>query len=264
MKIAVLGCGPAGLMAAHGLADQGMSFTVFSKKRKSTMYGAQFLHRPIPDMTPRDSTATIEYRLRGTAEGYRRKVYGPQWDGTVSPQDFNGNIRAWDIRTTYDNLWDKYQVYIKDVEIDPGVVRKLMASGWTIVNSIPKPALCYQGHDFAATEINAAGDAPDLGIDIGSMYRCLDDTVVCDGTPDVAWYRMSKIYGHTTIEWPGRVMVPVMSAARVRKPIRHWCDCWPDMIDVGRYGTWTKGVLSHDAYFKMIALCEEGVLNATA
>lgn len=260
-KVAVLGCGPAGLMAAHALYTHGAPVKVFSRKQKSTMYGAQFLHRPIPDMTPRDSTASIEYMLRGTAEGYRSKVYGPHWDGTVSPEDFTGMVRAWDIRATYDALWDKYENFITDVVIHAGVIRSLMDNGWSIVNSIPKPALCYQDHDFASTEIIAAGDAPDIGIDIGKMYRCIDDTVICDGTADVAWYRLSRIYGHTTVEWPGGISrVPVVTASRVKKPLQHWCNCWPDMIDVGRYGTWHKGVLSHDGYFKMIAMMEDGVL----
>ena len=48
MIVAILGCGPTGLVAAHACAMKHIPFVIFSKKRKSFLFGSQYLHEPIP------------------------------------------------------------------------------------------------------------------------------------------------------------------------------------------------------------------------
>lgn len=258
--IAVLGCGPAGLMAAHAAVNCGEEVRVFSRKQKSPLYGSQYLHAPIPGVTDRDANVTVEYQMRGSVDDYRRKVYGKMWDGTVSPEDLTEMHKAWDIRETYDRLWDLYSELIEDTDIDPAGVKFLQGgmSGDLIVNTIPLSQLCHQGHSFRAQEVIAAGDAPGLGIDVGRIYRCTPDTVICNGNDHPSWYRISNIFGHTTVEWPASVPVPITTASKVQKPTGHNCDCWPDLLKVGRYGSWTKGVLSHSAYFNTMERIKDG------
>ena len=256
MRVAILGCGPAGLMAAQAflpMVDAGVAeVDIYSIKRKSPLYGSQYLHRPIPGVTTSEPRS-IEYVLRGTPDAYRRKVYGQMWDGSVSPQDYGGLSQAWDIRQTYDNLWKVWEPAIIDGQVDAGFIAQALNAYQIVINSIPRPALCWQGHQFASQTVIAAGDAPELGIDVGSTFRCNDETVICNGNEYPSWYRLSRIFGHTTVEWPEmQRMVPVSTAARVQKPLSHNCDCWKVMWHVGRYGTWTKGVLSHDAYFQTL------------
>lgn len=250
LNVAILGCGPAGLMATHAVAlsNKASNITVFSKKRKSPLYGAQYLHAPIPGVPCGDPTK-IEYSLVGEAKGYRDKVYGNFWRGEVSPEVLRTEHMAWDIRRAYAALWDMYEPAIEDVEVRPIDVHEIMQGYDLVINSIPAPSVCHGAHRFDAQAIIAAGDAPDLGIDIGSMYRCDDNKVVCNGDPEVAWYRKSRIFGHTTVEWPEAIgRVPITSAATVRKPLWTDCDCWPGMVKVGRFGRWKKGVLSHTAF----------------
>ena len=260
MKVAVLGAGPAGLMAAHAAVNahalQGVPddlfLDIYARGDKSPLYGAQYLHMPIPDMTP-DGYAMIDYHLLGKADDYRRKVYGPQSVVDVSPSQFSGLQRAWDIRATYDALWEEYGRYIHEVLVEPMDLAQIINGEFydLVINSIPLPDLCHQGHHFGAVEVIAAGDAPDLGIDIGKTFRCSDFTVLCNGNPNTAWSRLSNIFGHTTVEWPASIeQVPVRTASKVRKPLDHDCDCWPTILKVGRFGSWTKGVLSHHAYNK--------------
>lgn len=249
MKVAVLGCGPAGLMAAHAAASLGVPTVVMSRKRKSPLYGAQYLHAPIPNVTDRDARVTVDYRLVGSVDDYRRKVYGRWWDGTVSPEDLEEEHEAWDIRSTYDRLWDMYQDAIVDVDVDGPSVKKVQEHFDLVVNTIPLNSLCMNpSHVFKSQEIMAAGDAPDLGIQLNRMYTCPPNMVVCNGEDSPLWYRMSNIFGHMTVEWPGGSNPPVSTAAVVRKPISNNCDCLPGVLLAGRYGSWTKGVLSHDSY----------------
>lgn len=250
MRVAVLGCGPAGLMAAKAARDCGAEVGIFSRKQKSPLYGAQYLHAPIPGVTNGDDHITVDYILQGGIQDYRRKVYGPKWDGTVSPDELESTHEAWDIRETYDRLWAMFESSIQDVEVDPAGVYALTRNpDWDmVVNTIPLNQLCTQGHTFGAAQIVAAGDAPDLGINVGRLYQCPADHVICNGEEHPSWYRISNIFGHTTVEWPDGIKPPVPTASVVLKPTFNNCDCWPNMLKVGRYGSWRKGVLSHSAY----------------
>lgn len=249
MKVLVFGCGPAGLMAVHGAvvaAEGKIEVDVVSKHRKSHMYGAQYLHVPIPGMSDPNQWVIVDYMLRGSLDNYRRKVYGPLWDGTVSPGEMTRTHRAWNISTTYDNLWAFYQSRVTDMVVHPADVRQAIDSGKydLIINTIPKDALCHAGHQFRSRTIKAAGSGP--GVDI-PYTDCPPNTVLCNGADSPTWYRMSNIFGQMTVEWPQEINPPIPHA-EVRKPLDNNCDCWPEIHHMGRYGSWRKGVLSHQAY----------------
>jgi hypothetical protein len=263
MKVVILGAGPAGLMAAAAVAratQHDSQVAIISDTTKpSELYGAQYLHAPIPSYTPAahiGHPAWILYELQGSADDYRRKIYGPMWDGTVSPEDLDRLHQAWDIRSTYKNLWETFGDDINPVFMDPAGMRAL-SEGATpfgkpdlIISSIPKPALCPKGHQFKSAMIWAAGEAPELGIEL--PYKCEDFTVKCNGEDHPSWYRMSRIFGRLTVEWPEYIRPPFGSAAQVQKPLENNCDCWPEVLHVGRYGKWEKGVLTHHAYEEVL------------
>src|SRR4051812_44452720 len=98
-------------MAAQGALDPANTnrevrlISIVSRKGKSALYGGQYLHQPIPVLTQGDPI-TVGYTLRGSSDDYRLKVYGPMWSGSVSPEDLEGEHTAWDIRATYDELWE--------------------------------------------------------------------------------------------------------------------------------------------------------------
>src|SRR5690242_5258292 len=125
VKVLILGCGPAGLIAAHAAYNRGVDFVVVSKARKSFMNGAQYLHAPIPGVSIKDPFE-INYELSGDVAGYRDKVYGPDSKVEVSPQSLLGRHMAWDIREAYDSLWGLYGSDVQDVTISPRVLSKLM------------------------------------------------------------------------------------------------------------------------------------------
>jgi hypothetical protein len=256
VKVIILGCGPAGLMAAEAAEQatpygESVEIGIVSRKQKSALYGAQYLHSPIPYMTS-TTARSVSYVLRGgTPLDYRLKVYGNGWSGTVSPEDMERNHLAWDIRATYDNLWAKWEHAVSDLDVTPYGLKQILGDlkPDLMVNTIPRPSLCESGHFFGSTEVWAAGDAPDLGIDIGKMYDCPDEHIICEAGDNSAWYRKSRVFGHTTVEWPGYIeRVPVRTASRVVKPLNTNCDCWPNILHLGRYGMWAKGVLSDSAF----------------
>jgi len=250
VRVLVLGCGPAGLMACHAAALTGHDVVVVSKRRKSEMYGAQYLHAAIPEVDcgkPR----LIEYKLDGTVDGYRAKVYGPESRRAVSPESLEANHQGWNIRRAYDDLWDMYGQYVVDMEFKaPADLHQFLHNGGygqeLVISSLPAPLLCATDHSFMGEDIWAIGDAPERGV--FNPIAVPAETVVCNGDPNVSWYRTANVFGRSTTEWPGRRKPPIEGVARVTKPLSTDCDCWPLIRRVGRYGQWQKGVLSHTAY----------------
>lgn len=259
-KLAILGAGPAGLLSAHAAALFGVpEIHVISKASawdphypaNSPLYGCQYLHASIPGLSVRE--ASVAYELRGTPEGYRSKVYGPESDVRVSPEDFEGTHQAWDIRSAYAQLWNMYVVNslsgVKVVtgRVTPDNIEGMLENYDTIISTIPAPSICtVSKHNFGVQEIWAVGDAPDLGI--SAPVEIENNKIVCNGTDDHRWYRASTVFGMTTVEWSGLVQ-PTEQAVRVRKPLDTNCDCWEGrVIRMGRYGSWRKGILAHEVF----------------
>lgn len=259
-RVAVLGCGPSGLFAAHAFCDAGWDVTIYSKKRKSHMFGAQYLHSPIPGLP--EHRIRVDYGLVGTVEGYRDKVYGPNAKVQASPETLLGHHPAWDIRAAYDAAWERYEHLVVAADITPGWLsgefgNPEAAKHWrAIVSTVPAPLLCSEEHDFLSQKIWAAGDAPELG-----RYCPItvpESTVICNGDPDNAWYRAARVFGHTTAEWPHDRKPPLNGLAEVEKPISTNCDCWPSITRLGRYGAWQKGILTDEVYVRASKLAAKG------
>lgn len=243
MKVLILGCGPAGLIAAHAAYNRGANFVVMSKARKSFMNGAQYLHAPIPGVSIKDPFE-INYVLSGDVAGYRDKVYGPDIKVEVSPESLIGRHQAWDIREAYDSLWGLYGSDVQDVDITPKVLSNIKRN-WkpdVIISTIPAHILCHNSsHKFGHEQVWAT-----------NQLECTlsDNTVLCNGEPGFDWYRASRIQGFTNTEWPHN-KYPLSYQGqiwRVVKPLWTDCRCFPDVHRMGRYGSWTKGVLSHQAW----------------
>jgi hypothetical protein len=255
-RAVILGCGPAGLAAALAAVSSGFTATIISKSlRPSRLYGCQYLHAPIPGYEDVRS-ARVRYSLAGTAAQYRKKVYGDDWAGKVSPEDFVGEHDAWDIRETYQRLWedviasDKVHVILAGVNngVVPGI-HTLSPDGYpaAVISTIPAPSLCFKGHEFRAHEIRANGST-----ESGSLG---DDSILCDGTKRHNWYRISNVFGYSTTEWPADS--GVSDAVPVTKPLSTNCDCFPEFLRVGRYGKWEKGYLVHQVYPEVMQFLAE-------
>ena len=255
-RVVVLGCGPAGLAAAAAAVGSGHEAILISSTDKpSPIYGCQYLHAPIPGYE-KVPAVPVHYVLKGTPEGYRKKVYGEDWEGKVSPEDFVGEHTAWDIRETYRRLWADLIESLAVALIKRRVVRGMIPHIRSlrpdlIVSTIPVSALCEDPrHEFRTMMIFANGATePDI-------YD--DNTVVCDGTDETNWYRMSNVFGYRTTEWPGTRMPPTSSkAVPVTKPLSTTCNCHQEVLRVGRYGTWTKARLVHEVYPAVLAALGE-------
>lgn len=251
----VLGCGPAGIFAAKAALDVGWDVEIISRKRVSEMFGAQYLHQPIPGLST-DDPIQVQYWHIGTPEEYRLKVYGPESNWPVSVETLPYEHRAWDIRAAY---YEGYRLLSSRIADHQNITSTWMdnssnfggifSSFDRVISSLPAPAICAKPgqHIFLGRDIWAIGDAPERGqkcpIRVAEPSR-----VVCDGTAERSWYRNSNVFGYVTAEWATETAPPYEGASRVTKPLSSNCDCFPEVWRVGRYGIWKKGILSHQAY----------------
>lgn len=301
MKVAILGCGPAGLLAAHACYISDVEFDIFSKKRKSELFGSQYLHNPIPELTDyRDDGVPVKYITLGTPEEYRRKTHGKWWDGQVAPEEFEPDHTAWDIRQAYDRLWNLYWRKVTNFDInaashalqaypDEAVSYEIGMNSCIgikgkdeydlVVSTVPRTLWKREGDEYIFSEGWALGDAPERGVFVEEVLKEMgendggffssvndgmpDNHIICDGTSDVPWTRLSKVYGYASVEWPHHVPQPHPLATRVTKPLH--CTPGPSQgqapsrnwLHVGRYGQWEKGVVVTDAFDQVYKKLQE-------
>lgn len=280
--IAVLGCGPSGLLAALACYHKGRPVAIFSRKEKSQLGGAQFLHKPIPEVADGPGHE-INHVVRGTIEQYRKKVYGPEADDSL--QDPNNvmpqtgeTLTGWPLQATYDTLWSAFGEMANEESIDGEWVRERRRDFAAIISTIPATRLCLNRgprpdqHFFSRQTIHIANEA------IEPVPA--DNTIIFDCTPDRTWYRCASVFGHESTEWSdvsvphtndGRPRLPVPTFSAL-KPLQTNCNChaghrippnpliWtpaihvPPLLQVGRRGAWDKNSFTHHAYYKTLDL----------
>jgi hypothetical protein len=263
-NVIILGCGPAGLMAAWAAVQSGKVPLIFSHKIKSRQYGAQWLHRSIPGLTKSKPDGQIEYQFEGEKQGYAQKVYG-DGDQDVSWGKFGEEQNIWNLRDVYSILWERLNEYVIHANLSPEFLRNLQNDSETanvpIVSTVPRTILCAVPsiHQFTARPIWAGVTnrfTHPVTPDLGSKNR-----VVYNGSEASAWYRCAWVFGKGTVEYPATAGIDppdVKGLFYVNKPIATDCDCFEDSVAfVGRYGRWEKEELSHDAFYRTQKMIRE-------
>jgi hypothetical protein len=262
-NVAVLGCGPAGLMAAHAARLHGCQFNIYSRKNKSQLGGAQFLHKKIPGLTGLLPESTIRYVVYGDANTYRQKVYRDnEFVEFVSFEHVKDRmeVTAWNLRMAYDILWDRYEEKIEPANITPKWIMEMLLSDTydLVVSTIPARFICMSHaglirdiHHFSSQTIKIF---PEAITEVG------ENTIYYDGTKDHSWYRCSNLWGIGQTEFPSHVAPLVSPLIEVSKPVWTDCDCFladSSFYKMGRYGSWKKGALTHDAYYGVVDALHE-------
>lgn len=270
-RVLILGCGPAGLFAAHAATQLGCRVDIFSKKRRSEMFGAQYLHKDIPGLTDGQQEFTVEYQLRGDLEHYLHKVYGDKIPdpGKITKEGLVGIYPAWDIRLAYLRAWELYHesiINVAPIGINGDMLWRMVSSMSSIdpyqavVSTIPMPDLCRKtAHDFISRKVWAVGDAPERGIFAPLISAVGPNKILYDGTDEVGWYRASNIAGYRAVEWPYSADSLPRGGSEVEKPIKTNCNCLEtfarlcrmNVIQVGRYGAWNRLGHAHQAYWRV-------------
>jgi hypothetical protein len=266
-SVAVLGCGPSGLMAAHAAKKLGHDVTIYSVKEKSPILGGQYLHVGVTGITGEASNVT--YIKVGDTEGYSSKVYGkPDVPCFRFPA---GEYPAWSLTEAYNNLWGIWEDAINGGPISADDIEEYCAGFDIVLCTIPRKFLCYKGdHRFFKQDIVVAQN--------GTLINPLMENVVLySGRSRDAWYRTSNLFGHHTTEWSAAArgwdmrqllkhfkhFRPEGEEIRIErgfKPLGTDCDCHTEFENfhrLGRFGQWNHGVLVSDALSEAETICNE-------
>lgn len=270
-KVAILGAGPAGLMAAYAASlCPGTFVSIFTQgddsgPTRSKLGGAQFLHVPLPgDLVSQEPDGVITYRLAGEHMGYQTKVYGAEPVPFVSMERVRDGqeVPAWSLSGIYDRLWEylitgsEHRVNV--VDINAAWLIDLCESGTYdhIICTLPRTAVCLghaglieRSHTFVSQTIRIRNECAFSE----SLMPDGTNTIWYDGTRNVSWYRTSMIFGVGSTEWGEGApeKLPYDRVVKAVKPLRTDCNCFNDhVIFAGRYGRWAKGVLTHDGFIK--------------
>jgi hypothetical protein len=257
--VAVLGSGPSGLLAAHACALRGVPFSIYSKKVKSVLGGAQFSHIPIPGIHDLDyPEGTLKYRVSGDSEDYQKKVYGDTPVEFVSFDNVKDGLEvpAWSLGKMYDWLWNEYGPLVVDRELDGDLIDRMPKTFNVVFSSLPAEKVCLGrvdpgvAHWFRSTPVRIVNEALDPSLP--------DNTIVYNGEKSPSWYRMSRIFGVGSTEWGAFGPTPPVDNIRtVNKPTATNCDCHRNVIRIGRFGTWSKGQLTFHAYNRVVEVLRE-------
>jgi hypothetical protein len=235
VKVLVIGCGPAGLIAAEAAFMCDAKVKIVSRKVKSPMPGAQYLHRPIPGISPAQPSGRLNYIKLGTRQGYAAKVYGDP-NAAVSWDSYREGLhQAWSLSETYDTLWERWEKLIHDQKMNGQHIRFMCNNFDLVISTVPAPILCRGGHEFKEQQVWITDKA---------WSECPLNSIVYNGAED-DWYRTSRIFGHEHTEYAH----PVPAGRVGVKPISTNCDCGPDnLLRAGRFGKWNKHVLVHHVW----------------
>lgn len=257
MKIAVLGSGPSGILAAEACRQMEHDVDIFSKTRKpSPMNGSQYIHESLPGITPFEPSGEVTFHKIGDARGYASKVYGSP-DAPTSWDIFpTGSFPCWNLAHIYKRLHKRYVDDLLEVDIDGQWIDDLLRVRMydLIISAIPAKVLCKNPlHRFPYVDvIFESHEHQDSNL--GQHY------IYYNGLAEDPWYRSSFIFGRGFWEY-GAHNLPFAFKLRNGayfgiKPLDTDCDCRPNIVRVGRFGEWKKGVLVHDAFRKTIDALE--------
>jgi hypothetical protein len=252
-EVAIVGCGPAGLLAAHAVAIAGHAPVLYSKKAEmSPNARGVFLHRPVPGITSGVERQTISLVAVGSRYTYAEKVYGREDAPTSWDKYANRAVSGWPIASAYLRLWDLYSPLVREAEIGP---EEAVALDWSyplVINTAPAYALCkvrpwhrdVDGvHLFPSRRIWVRHEAP-VGLP--------NNTMMYNGRSQDPWCRASRLFGVGATEYGS----PQPNAHEGIKVGPTTCDCNPRIHRAGRWGTWKPGVLLHHAYETAKELCD--------
>jgi hypothetical protein len=247
MDVAVIGCGPAGLAAAHAAYGMGANVSIFSPGVKSPQKGPLILQRPIPAITLDHPDGYIrQLVIDGSILDYRYKLYGDINIG-INGDILEPGYHCWDHIKAYDALWARYmarpdpRITLIKGEVGPQEISHLVHEFGLVVNTAPLIRLCYKAHMFRskAVEITLQRSYPDQPT----------DTTIFNAGSRYPWVRSAWLLGNECTEWLEGTAPAELGPFTIRKPIRHNCDCYPDVLLTGRFGAWRNQTWVDTAYY---------------
>ena len=248
MKVIVIGCGPAGLAAAHAAYGQGCEVVIVAPKQKTPQRGPLLIQRPIPGINTGHPDGTIrQVVIGGSILDYRYRLYGDINIG-INGDILQPQYHAWHHQETYDRLWALYSHLIVNRHVSKIEMAKIHQEADLVVSTANARSMCdrypypveYGGHEFVCAEVLTTPQASHPN----QPVNC----IIFNAGDEFPWVRSSNIFGHTVTEWTKNSKPPTYARV-IWKPISTTCNCYPHILRTGRFGAWKNEVWVDTAYW---------------
>lgn len=242
IKYHILGAGIAGLLAAKAVEDSGAEAVLYDKNQGvSTVLGLHYLHK---DCGIEDLEKVILYNLVLHDENDEAPPYVQYSNKTAVPidnsvKDLPLKVEAFNMQDAYMRLTERFQHQIVKRDVDRAFVDDLLLDGNKVISSIPLPILVKNG-DYKSKIVFAHEGKPHA-LGLASIRH---NIVVYNTDRKYPWYRYSRVNGY---EWTetllnGQFKIKKVMGCNVKSFNKN-------LLLVGRYGKWQRGVLAHEAYY---------------
>lgn len=240
MKIAILGSGLSGLMAAKGLDDNGFeNFDILTKEiKKPNPKGYMILHDLCGMM--------LENKIFPVYQNGEEKYYKEKLNyGDISASWKSGLSEYWMVGynpyQAIDLLWKKFRNKCYHTTVSTNIVENLKKDYDYIISTIP-PNNLYSNVSLTYASV---------------WIKELEDPI--NYSPHVIYngYDFSNITRSSIQLWNNKSFVeyckPVEDAQKVKKPLYFNGEIKKDdkIILTGRKGLWNKNILAHQVYYKI-------------
>lgn len=248
MKVAVIGCGPAGLAAAHAAHGLGAGITIYSPGERSPQRGPLVLQRPIPAISTDHPDGYIrQLVIGGSILDYRYKLHGDINIG-IQGDILKEGYHCWEHIKTYDKLWELYmtpgtgRAAQMIMEVSSSEIAMMVHQFDLVINTAPLRNICYKGHNFRSKEVVITMER--------SYPEQPPDTTIFNAGNYYPWVRSAWLLGNECTEWLPGTAPAELEQITIHKPISHNCDCYPDVLLTGRFGAWKNEVWVDTAYYQ--------------
>jgi hypothetical protein len=253
MKIAVLGAGPSGMMAAHAVSQYGHYLDIYDaapdKARRNS--GVYYLHSDCDLLL---DSAVIKQGIIGAygktnselAELYGEKVYGEKIRKVSILSAFEKEVVGYNSGQGIDRLWDLYGKQINEFEVSGiDTVHRLLEKYDKVISTIPAYILFPEESCRAVKTWIKVGKAPEN-----------EAFVFYNINPYCSWYRCSAMFGIFIQEY-GFNFEPEKNAEysyhQANKVIGEGISSpYQDLFLTGRYGAWDKSCLTDAVYHRTL------------
>lgn len=250
-RVAVLGGGPGGLVAAHCAELYGNEVKIFGIQELAWVYGASWLREPINELTSMSPEFHITISKLGRRDGYIGKFRESAQEQAAAGWDrfeYGENVPGWNLLKHYTALFQRFGRQWSDAAVHAPEIEEILGEWDLVINTLNPKGHCLkpEEHTFTSTEIRAtmatfANDQP-------------GNTIIFSGMDDDKWYRSSSIDGAFSTEYA--IGAPYgdkrgTPQRRVMRPLSKTCDCFLDRANffpAGPYGLFRFDVKIHDIF----------------
>lgn len=274
-RIAVIGAGPSGLMSGWAALQMGHQVDIYEpggadavKRRidSGRVNAGVFLLHDSCNLTPlRGTGRNVSYETIGSrfakdqtdrnalSRAYADKVYGTDYQGSVSLDEYNRDALEYDGHAANALLFDVMKSSIRDGEMMAAFDKDSWLQDHDRV-IVTAPLWASYGFDRFAWQLEWPRTYTQVYVHSGDA-PAHESYVWYAPQPSVPWYRASGVFGRFSLEYP--LMPHDVICATVTKPIAPPPDVAEWMADIerdrrvlfaGRMGRWEKGIEQDDVH----------------